>query len=59
MVQQQQKAKPKRNFAIGDDIFFAIKQLASLRGLKHPAPLVTEIFKNYIDMHKEELLPET
>jgi len=41
---------------LADDVYFAIKELSSRRGYKHPAPFVSEIFKNYIEAHKEELL---
>ena len=53
---QQHKEKAAHNFRLDDDIYYAIKQLSSLRGFKHPAHLVCEIFKAYIEEHKLELI---
>jgi spore maturation protein CgeB len=56
MQQQQQQRRPTHNFALDDEIYFAIKQLSSLRGKGHPARLVSEILKDYVEEHKELLI---
>ena len=58
MHQQEQKEKATHNFRLDDGTYYAIKQLSSLRGYKHPAHLVSEIFKDYIQEHKSKLLPK-
>ena len=55
--QQEQKGNITHNFALDDDTYFAIKQLSSLKGHKHPAFLVREILKAYVQDHKSKLLP--
>ncbi len=54
--QRQQEEKATHNFRLDDDTYYAIKQLSSLSGFKHPAPLVREIFKIYIQEHRSELI---
>jgi predicted DNA-binding protein len=44
------------NFRLDDNIYFKIKQLSSLRGFQHPAPLVSEILEDYVEEHTELLV---
>jgi predicted DNA-binding protein len=45
-----------RHFNMKDETYYTLKELAMLRGKSHVAYLVQEIFQDYINQHKNELL---
>jgi hypothetical protein len=56
MQQQKERATHNHNFRLDHDTYYAIKQISSLRGFKHPAPLVSQILMDYVEQHKSELI---
>jgi predicted CopG family antitoxin len=54
--QQQRQHYSLRTFSISDDAYFKLKELSSLKGKKHVAFLVREIFADYIRQHESELM---
>jgi hypothetical protein len=63
MQQQQQEHKDKEYsksrehvLKLDDDTYYAIKQLSSLMGYRFPITLISEIFKEYIEAHKDLLI---
>jgi hypothetical protein len=48
--------QPRHTFSMPNDIYYALKELSTRKGYAHVAPLAVEIFGDYIQEHKKDLL---
>lgn len=46
----------RHRFNISPDMYFTLKELASIKKKGHVTVLVQEIFQDYIEQHKDELV---
>ena len=48
--------QPRHTFSMPNDIYYPLKELSTLKGYAHVAPLALQIFEAYIQEHKKDLL---
>lgn len=48
--------QPRHTFSMSNDIYYALKELSTLKGYAHVASLALEIFEDYIQLHNQDLL---
>jgi hypothetical protein len=51
----EEEIKKKHRVSMTDSVYYSLKLLSARRGYNHMNPMITQIFTDFIEAHKDEL----